>query len=56
MISSISIVNQKGDTLIYREYKEDVRRIDVYQFVGHLLDPKNAGTPPVMLLNGVTYF
>lgn len=29
MISSITIVNLKGDILAYRDYKNDVRRVDV---------------------------
>lgn len=56
MISNISIVNQKGDTLIYREYRDDVRRLDVDQFISHLLNPKNLCTPPIYHLTGVSYF
>lgn len=52
----MSIVNQKGDTLIYREYKEDVRKIDFQAFIGFLLNPKNSNTPPVYLHNGISYF
>jgi hypothetical protein len=47
MISSITIVNLKGDTLAYRDYKGDVRRVDVSQFVDHLLDAKNNYVPPI---------
>ncbi len=56
MISSMMIVNQKGDSLIYREYKDDVRKVDFESFVSFLLNPKNAGTPPVYFLNGISYF
>ena len=56
MISSIAFVNQKGDTLIYREFKDDVRKGDVDQFVDHLLNPKNIGTAPIHFLNGVSFF
>lgn len=56
MISSLSIVNQKGDSLIYWEYKDDVRKLDFESFISYVLNPKNAETPPVYLLNGVSYF
>lgn len=56
MISSITIINQKGDTLIFREYKDEIRRIDIESFITHLLNPKNAGIAPVVLHNGNSYF
>lgn len=56
MISSITIFNQKGDTLIYREYKDEIRRIDIESFITYLLNPKNAGLAPVVLHNGSSFF
>lgn len=55
MISSITIVNMKGDILAYRDYKSNVRRVDVIQFIDHLLDAKNSYVPPVVLQNGISF-
>jgi hypothetical protein len=48
MISSITIVNLKGDILAYRDYKNDVWRVDVVQFIDYLLDAKNNYVPPIV--------
>lgn len=55
MISSITIVNLKGDTLAYWDYKGDIRRVDVTQFVDYLLDAKNNYVPPVVFQNGFSF-
>lgn len=56
MISSLVIVNLKGDTLSYRDYRDEVSRVQIGEFISHLLDPKNTQVPPVYFLNGVSYF
>lgn len=49
MISSITIVNLKGDILAYRDYKNEIRWLDVVCFIDYLLDAKNNYVPPVVL-------
>ena len=55
MISSITIVNLKGDILAYRDYKSDVRRVDVVQFIDYLLDAKNNYVPPIVYQSGISF-
>ena len=55
MISSITIVNLKGDILAYRDYKNDVRRVDVVQFIDYLLDAKNTYVAPIVYQNGISF-
>ena len=55
MISNLSIINLKGDTLTYWDYKGEVRRNDVNLFIKYLLDAKNSQIPPIIFLNGISY-
>ena len=56
MISSLVITNLKGDTLSYRDYRDEVSRVQINEFISYLLDPKNTNIPPVYYLNGVSFF
>ena len=56
MISSLVIINLKGDTLSYRDYRDEISRVQINEFISYLLDPKNTSIPPVYYLNGVSFF
>lgn len=55
MISSLMIINLRGDVLVYREYKEDVRRSEFDEFATHLLSTKGLKENPVIFFNGTSY-
>lgn len=56
MISSLMILNMRGDVLIYRDYKGEVKRTECNAFSIHLLSNKNTTNTPVQYHNGVSYY
>lgn len=56
MISAILLINQKGQVLIGRFYRDDVSRTHVETFLQQVIRSKQAGTsPPVALLERTSY-
>ena len=48
MISNLVIMNMRGDILIYRDYKNDIRRGEVINFTSHLLSAKGLNQDPII--------
>ena len=48
MISNLVIINMRGDVLIYRDYKNDIRRGEVINFTSHLLSAKGLNQDPII--------
>ena len=40
MISSIMILNLRGDILVFRDYKDDVKRSEFAEFSSYLISSK----------------
>lgn len=55
MASSIVFVNQKGDILIYRRFREDVSRAEVMNFCNKIVATKAAKETPIICLDGVSF-
>lgn len=55
MLSSFLIVNLRGDILVYREYKDDVKRAEFGEFITHLLSTKGLKESPVIYFSGTSY-
>ena len=56
MLSSFMIVNLRGDVLVYREYSDAVKRLEMNEFSTYLLSTKGLKENPVIYFNGVSYF
>lgn len=56
MISSFMIINLRGDVLIYRDYRGEVKRTECYAFSLYLLSAKNLQNTPVIYHNNISYF
>jgi len=56
MLSSLMIINLRGDVLVYREYKDDVKRTEFGEFATYLLSTKGLKENPVIYFNGSSYF
>lgn len=56
MLSSLMIVNLRGDVLVYREYSDAVKRLEFNEFSTYLLSTKGLRENPVIYFNGVSYF
>jgi hypothetical protein len=55
MISCLMIINLRGDVLIYRDYKGDIRRSEANAFCSYLLSAKETENVPVQYHQGVSY-
>lgn len=55
MASSVIFVNQKGDILIYRRFREDVSRAEVMNFCNKIVATKSAKETPIVCLDGVSF-
>lgn len=55
MISSIMIVNMRGDVLVFRDYKDDVKRSEFAEFSTLLIADKTGWEGPVAYHNGTSY-
>jgi AP-2 complex subunit mu-1 len=55
MSSSIVFVNQKGDILIYRRFRDDVSRAEVMNFCNKIVSTKLAKETPIICLDGVSF-
>lgn len=56
MLSSIVFINQRGDVLIYRIYKDDITRSETFHFCTRLIANKNKKETPILYLDGTTFF
>lgn len=56
MISSFMILNLRGDILIYRDYRGEVKRSEFNAFSLFLLSAKNQNNTPVIYHNGTSYY
>ncbi|CAE7609016.1 apm2 [Symbiodinium sp. CCMP2592] len=52
MISSVLLVNLKGEILIWRAYKDNVTRADWTLFCGQVVAAKETRDKPVVSING----
>ena len=52
MISSIMFINQKGEILIYRVYKDDITRQECTQFCSRVVATKENKETPIINING----
>jgi AP-2 complex subunit mu-1 len=56
MISALLIINQKGEIVISRFYRDDVTRSAADQFLKKVIASKETGSqPPVELIEGNTF-
>ena len=55
MSSSIVFVNQKGEILIYRRFRDDVSRAEVMNFCNKVVATKIARETPIICLDGVSF-
>jgi AP-2 complex subunit mu-1 len=55
MSSSVIFVNQKGDILIYRRFRDDVSRAEVMNFCDKIVATKAAKETPIICLDGVSF-
>ena len=55
MASSVVFVNQKGDILIYRRFRDDVSRAEVMNFCNKIVATKAAKETPIICLDGVSF-
>ena len=55
MLSSIMLINLRGDVLVYREYKDDIKRNQFGEFSSYLLSTKGLKENPVVYYKGVSY-
>ena len=55
MASSIVFVNQKGDILIYKRFRDDVSRQETLNFCNKIVASKAAKETPIICLDGVSF-
>lgn len=55
MISSLMFINQKGEILIYRVYKDDILRSECVQFCSRVVATKENKESPIIYINGNRY-
>lgn len=55
MISSVTLINLRGDVLVHREYIDDVKRGEIGDFTSYLLSTKGLKEDPVVYHNSTTY-
>lgn len=56
MLSSLMIVNLRGDVLVYREYSDAVKRLEFNEFSTYLLSTKGLKENPIIYFQGTSYF
>ena len=49
-------MNMRGDVLIYRDYKNDIKRGEFIRFSSHLLSAEGLNEDPIVYFKGVSYF
>jgi AP-2 complex subunit mu-1 len=55
MISSVVFINQKGEILIYRIFKDDITRAETQLFCSQIVATKENRDNPIVFLDGVSY-
>ncbi len=55
MASSILFVNEKGDILIFRKFRDDVSRKETLNFCNKIVATKEANETPLIEIDGVTF-
>ncbi len=55
MLSAIFLINQKGEIIIFRLYRDDVSLTAANTFRLSVIAAKEAGTEPVRLIDGNTF-
>ena len=55
MISSVVFINQKGQILIYRVFKDDITRAESQLFCSQVVATKEYRENPILFLDGVSY-
>lgn len=55
MISSVVFINQKGEILIYRVFKDDITRAETQLFCSQVVATKEYRENPILFLDGVSY-
>jgi len=55
MSSSIVLISQKGEILIYRRFRDDVTRAEVMNFANTIVATKAAKETPIICLDGVSF-
>ena len=55
MASSVVFVNQKGDILIYRRFRDDVSRAETMNFANKIVATKAAKETPIICMDGVSF-
>ncbi|CAD8094722.1 unnamed protein product [Paramecium sonneborni] len=55
MISSLSFINQKGEILIYRVYKDDINRNEIIQFCAKMIATKENKESPIINIDQTSF-
>jgi AP-2 complex subunit mu-1 len=55
MISSIVFINQKGEILIYRIYRDDITRAETMQFCTRVVARKESKESPIIHIDGASF-
>ena len=55
MASSVVFLNQKGDILIYRRFRDDVSRQEVMMFADKIVATKLSKETPIICIDGVSF-
>ncbi|CAD8161646.1 unnamed protein product [Paramecium octaurelia] len=55
MISSLSFINQKGEILIYRVYKDDISRSEITQFCAKMIATKENKESPIINIDQTSF-
>jgi AP-2 complex subunit mu-1 len=55
MISSVVFINQKGEILIYRVFKDDITRAETQLFCSQIVATKENRDNPILFLDGASY-
>ena len=56
MLSSIVLINQRGDVLIYRIYKDDITRTETLNFCTRIVADKEKKETPILFIDGTSFF
>ena len=56
MLSSLVIINQRGDVLIYRIYKDDITRTETLNFCTRIIADKEKKETPILFIDGTSFF
>ena len=55
MISSIVFINHKGEILVYRIFKDDIKRVEIVQFCAKYVATKETKDCPIFNIDGTTF-